>query len=639
MKKIAVLTIFNDNSPMTEKTAPENLSKELIYTLDVRIPDNLPVQTDVLDTIVAGIDPRNDLILLDKKIKPKHFIFNRNDEILNVHYLGDDGDTFLNLHLLEKNKSYILENGDVLKIGKVEIIIRQSLGLKRPISPEKRNSSFPSPAGEEIQLNVSPIPKAEIIARKNSSTFDFLSIKLIPYKFYGLIIDFALTYLFLSYIIPSMGLLTNTQNLLSPFSEFITHLLIIQYSSIIEFFICFHFFMIVSSLILGNTPGAFLIGLHNTEKGNFLSKRFKACFCAVLNIFVLPLIIFDIPVYRGKNLKEIMTFSKRDLKSTTIFNVTRRAMAPTLILASFLSPFFLKSPFNASVALKKNHSPKSINVHTTNISSYSRELGFSLNSELNNQFLLLPYFEKNKIGIVLYDLKNKNSLLLKEEKRIEVKEALFKLRYANPLASLTIPNNELEAEILKIKTMQSLEISVASLFKSFMQYGPFLANRFLFKEQFLHQFEKAEDNYLFNPFDDKNPALVIEGTGIGIKVFIFARKEIIEFSLIGPANSMLLENFSNSILGGLRYDQSTTDRLKTPQILEVLEAFERSNYSTILTYYINEAKKVQEIKNPSWHSFLLKNLQQTKRALVEDKTRIGLKKNYVTSFDDIIKSL
>jgi len=397
--------------------------------------------------------------------------------------------------------------------------------------------------------------------------------------------------------------------------------------------------MTFASISLGNTPGAFLIGLHNTEKGHFLSKRFKACFCAVLNIFVLPFIIFDIPVYRGKNLKEILTFSKRELKSTIFFHVIRRALAPTLIIASILSPFFLKSPFNASLALEKNHVSKFVNVHTNNISSYSRELGFSLNSELNNQFLLLPHFEKNKLGLVLYDLKNKNTLLLKEEKRIDVKEALFKLRYANPFASLTIPNNVLDAEILKLKSMESLEISVASLFKSFMQYGPFLANRFLFKEQFLHQFDNAEENYLFNPFGDKNPALFIEGTAKNKKVFIFARKEIIVFSLIGPDNSLLFENFSNSILGGLRYDQSTTDRLKTPQILEVLEAFELSNYSTILTYYINEAKKVQEIKNPSWHSFLLQNLKQTKSALVEDKTRIGLKKNYVTSFDDIIKSL
>ena len=629
---------------MTENNDPKNSSNEMIYMLDVRIPDKLPTQIEVINQVVAGIDPRNDIILIDKKIKAKYFTFNRTADVLNVHYLGEDGDTFLNFHPLEKNKFYILEKGDVLKVGKVEIIIRQAFGLNRHVSPAKRYPSsdfsiLDQETKQGIQLNIPPIQNSEIIPQKKTSTLDFRSIKLLPYKFYGFIIDFVLTYLLLSYIIPSMGLLADVQNFLFSFSEFISHLLVIQNSSIIEFIICFHFFMIFTSLILGNTPGAFLIGLQNTEKNNFLSKRFKSCICAVLNIFVLPFVVFDIPFFRGLNLKEILTFSKRGLKSTITFNVSRRAMAPTLIITSFLSPFFLKSPFNSSVTLEKNHMPKFMNVHTTNISSYSREMGFSLNSELNNQFLLLPYFKINKIGLVLYDLKNKNSLLLKEEKRIDVKEALFKLRYANPFASLTIPNNDLEAEVLKIKSMESLEISVASLFKSFMQYGPFLANRFLFKEQFLHQFEKAEENYLFNPFDNKNPALFIEGSGKKKNVFIFARKEIIEFSLIGPDNSKLFENFSNNILGGLRYDQSTTDRLKTPQILEVLEAFERSDYSTILTYYINEAKKVQEIKNPSWQSFLLKNLQQTKSALVEDKTRIGLKKNYITSFDDIIKSL
>ena len=68
MKKIAVLANFYDNRAMTENNDPKNSSNEMIYMLDVRIPDKLPTQIEVINQVVAGIDPRNDIILIDKKI-------------------------------------------------------------------------------------------------------------------------------------------------------------------------------------------------------------------------------------------------------------------------------------------------------------------------------------------------------------------------------------------------------------------------------------------------------------------------------------------------------------------------------------------------------------------------------------------
>jgi hypothetical protein len=165
-----------------------------------------------------------------------------------------------------------------------------------------------------------------------------------------------------------------------------------------------------------------------------------------------------------------------------------------------------------------------------------------------------------------------------------------------------------------------------------------LANGFLFKDLFLSNF-RSLDNFLLNSFDKKNPAIKISASAKEEKVFLFGRKEIIEFSLTVPKQSKLLENFVSGVLTGLRFAQSSNEGQKNPQILEVLEAFERSNYPILLTYYINEAKKVHDLDNPSWRAFFLKNVLQTKRALQEDKTRIGMNKNIVKSFDDIINTL
>ena len=654
---------------MTENTHLTKLNDERIYTLEVRIPDQMPMKVEVADRILAGIDPRNDLILIDKKIKAKHFLFTKINNILNMHYLGKDGDSFLNGHPLEKNKLYMLEEKDLLKVGKIEIIVRGAPAIG-PISHSKTMTSshlssfLPStPEHEEVHqkktpkeevnsipLLKEPLPNSKTNDNIKTSPTHYDAIKLIPYKFYGFIVDMAFTYLLLSFVIPKYGLLSITQNFFYPLSEFISQFLADYQSSftsmkiisIIEFSICFHILMITSSLILGTTPGAFLIGLHQKKSHkNILAIRFSAYIYALLNVFVLPLLLFDIPLYKGANLKELFSFSKRDLDTSIIFKILRRAVVPVVTVICFLSPFFLPPPYNTVISHDVNHVSKYKDVHTHNLSSYSREMGFSLKFDLNNQYALLPYFEERKIGLVLYDLKNQNFLLLQEQNRLSLSRALFNLRYANPFASLSIPNNQIENETLKNKSVQSLELSLSTLLKNIWEFGPFLANRFLFKEHFLGNFQDQGhlDNVFLNSFDHKNPAIKLSTLEKDEKVFLFTRKEIIGFTLSFPKQSKLLDYFTNDVLGAFRYDQSTTNHLLDPQILEVLEAFEQSNYSTILTYYINEAKKVQELNNPSWRAYFLKNVLQTKRALIEDKTRMKMKKNIETSFDDIMNTL
>lgn len=605
-----------------------------MYTLHVKIPDQSPIRMEVKDQILAGIDPRNDLILIDPAVKAKHFLFKRKENALTVHYLGTNGNTFLNGQYLEKDKLYILDNADVLKVGRVEIIIGNDKGLPLPTSPE----AFP--------FKEMSIKKIKEEASKEERTFTFNTIRLIPYKVYGFVVDMALTYLFLSFVIPTEGFLSLTQDLISPLSAFIFRSLTfhqhfiasMRILSLIEFFICFHLLMVVTSLVLGTTPGAFLIGLHEKSPNkNFLAIRFKAYLYALLNIIVLPLLLFDIPLYRGKNLKELLTFSTRDLSASVIFKISRRAITPILTMACFFSPFFLGPPYTANITPEKNFPPKYKDVHAISLSSASKELGLSLNSELSNQYALLPYFENKKIGLVLYDLKNDKALLMQEQNRLSLSEALFRLRYANAFSSLSVPDYFIGHELLKNKSLKSLTLSLTTLIPGLLEFGPMLANGFLFKESFLKNF-RSQDNFLLNSFDKKNPVIKIS-TNNEEKVFLFAKKEIIEFSLIGPKLSALLDNFTSGVLAGLSFNQTANDKLRTPQILEALEAFEHSDDHTLLTYYINEAKKINNLNNPKWRAFLKKNILQTKQALLEDKMRINSNKNIEKSFNDIINTL
>ncbi|MGZ3788633.1 MAG: FHA domain-containing protein [Bacteriovorax sp.] len=660
---------------MNENTDSRKLETDLIFTLDVRIPDQVPRKIEVVDRVLAGIDPRNDLILIDSKVLTKHFLFRKRNNLLSVHYLGKDGDSFLNGLPLEKGKLYLLEKGDILKVGKIEIIIRRETGISRasrpidnlPLTEEmpleetfhemshEISEDAPRDVEEEVEEEVEedgqvqftpmPIPKKKISTPEKERLIDFSAARLIPYKIYGFIVDLALTYFLLGFLVPILGLLNPVQEFLSPITIYLTENFLkfhpelgaLKILSLIEFFICFHALMILASLVLGTTPGAFLIGLHHKDNDKRLFViRFRAYLYALINIVALPLLLFDVPIFRGKNVKELITFSQRDLTSSRLFTLLRRAIMPLLTIACFISPFFLPPPFTSPITEEKMFAPKFKDVHTTTLLSASAHLGLSLKSELNSGYALLPYFDNNKLGMTLYDLKNKKALFMKEEMRTPKALALFKLRYANPLSSLSIPNEQIDQEVLKNKALNSLRLSLDTIWEGLPEFGIFLANGFLFKNEFLKNFS-AKENFQMVSFDKKNPALKISslvGKTSMDRIFLFTRNDIIEFSLIVPKSPGLLENFTRGVLSGLRYDQARSDKLKNPEILEVLEAFERRNYQPLLTYYISEAKKAHDMNDPKWRDFLKKNILQTKRNLSGPRI-----KNIETSFDDIINSL
>ena len=652
---------------MKENTDSRILTTELIYTLDVRIPDQTPKRLTVSDRLLAGIDPRNDLVLVDPKIKAKHFLFRRRNNVFTVHYLGKDNETFLNGAPLENGKLYILEKSDILKVGKIEIIIRRETGISKsttssPPSPllgttsidELANLSDFNSENDRPQIAESEaesgrtvfkeVPIKKIEALKKEPIFNFSTIKLIPYKFYGFIVDFALTYFLLAFVIPSLGLLSITQDFLLPISDFISNFLMTQQSeisslkilSLLEFLVFFHSLMIFCSLTFGSTPGAFLIGLHSTGSiRNVFTKRFKAYIYALLNVAALPLIIFDLPFYKGRTIKEILSFSEREINNSTFFKALRRAIVPMIVLVSLFSPFFLPPPFNVNISNEKNITRKFKETHTTNILSSSKKLGISLNSEMNNQFAILPFLGDNKTGLVFYDFKSKKSLIMEEEKRSSVNLSLFKLRYSNPFASLRIPNKNISSSELKNKSLISLDLAITKLEDGVLEYGPFFANAFLYKEFFLENFGEI-DYFVINRFTPKNPVIKISTTKRIDKVFLFTPEGIIEYSLTGPKKFNLFESFTSEVLSGFTYGSESKIEQNNPQVLEVLDAFLNKDYSTILTYYINEAKKVQAVNNLAWSAFFIRNMKQSKQALISDKNKIGINKNIEKSFDEII---
>jgi len=663
LKKIANFRNIDDNNHMNQ---------EIFFVLTTTIPDQLHREIIVVDEIMAGLDPRNDLILVDPLVRAKHFhFFSKTDhdgiKFLSLRYLGVDGITKLNGIFLQNSKVYLLENNDYIKVGRIEIRI----SIKDIFPPPLRKVSS-SKFNFKTEL-ISPVSHAHVskieYLKKSAVSFNINSdinsapnrseikklqnpqlhktfkngLALIPFKFYAFLVNIVMSFFILAFLIPKFAFLEKVYELLFPISRFLEEIILKKYHelnlghtlSLIEFFICYHFFMISSGLAFATTPGEFLIGLRSMRaNSNFLLRRIKSYFYHLLNIVALPLILFDIPLYRARTLKEIITFTTKEILPSANFKLSRKIIIPLLTIAALLSPLALKAPFNTLAIKELDYIPSYVDVNTSNIISSSQYFGCSIETEINNNIKILPFLEKNKLGLSFYDLKSNNQLILREVNRRAHSMSLFRLRYANPLVSFNMPKNMMDQEILKNALVESFELKQD-------HFSTFKLTSSIFKTMHLNNLPPA-DSIFVNSFENKNPFVKISSgkrLNEGILLF-FTPKETIEFkiSLQGASRltSLLPEIITTSFLSPARYYQATLNRPKDPQILEALEAFELGDDQTLLTYYNNEAKKSHANKdtanNNLWREYLIKNINQTKIALSNNK-------NIEKSLDDIIKSL
>lgn len=652
--EIALSPFFDHNNCMNQTT------HELMYILDVKANDQSPRKIVVHDHLLAGLDPRNDLVLVDPKIGPKHFLFKTKDGLLTLQFLGAEHTTFLNTLPLESGKMYVVERGDTLKCGRVEICIHQDLLAIRPPSEIRANplqrelpnalnlkavgeSAARPVTSEERKTNITEMKTTtsapeKTTGKKNAASALSSTFPKVLLMIYGFIFDVTATYFVLTSLLPFTGFLSLAQSLLYPLTDFFNQTLIPDHPeyasykvlSSLEFLVAFHLVMISCSLLLGNTPGAFLLGLKPVKK-SFLGNRFKAYVYSLLNIALLPLILFDIPLFRGNTIKEALSFFKRVPSSSLLFRVTRTTVAPSLIVFFLLSPLFLKFPYSAVIVEEKPLSPKYKETHIRYVNSLSSTLGSELHGELNSQYSLVPFFKPGKIGMALFEHVTGQTLIAEETSRLKTQEALFKLRFGSPLSSLYLPNELLSNERLKTLAFKSLMISPLHFKQALLDFGPFFANGLLFKQDFVSLFDRP-DSLLAIPFSEKNPFLLLSSSS-EYALFWFTPKEIISMKITVPKQTKLLEHFTRDILAGMRFTQAYSDKLKSPEILETLDAFERRNHQTLLTYYIYEAKNHSK-KDPAWRSFLKKNILQTKLALNGTTN-----KNIEKSFDEILKSI
>lgn len=97
---------------------------ETLYILELKIPDEDSQRIPVQGKITVGSSSDANLSLKDFGLAPLHCNFRDSNEILTVQNTGGDGAVIVGKQKLGHGKMYIVDKGDVVKLGEISVVIR-----------------------------------------------------------------------------------------------------------------------------------------------------------------------------------------------------------------------------------------------------------------------------------------------------------------------------------------------------------------------------------------------------------------------------------------------------------------------------------------------------------------------------------
>lgn len=516
------------------------ITKGYRFYLHVSIPDQLSRKVEVIDHISAGLDPRCDLVLIDKKIRNHHLLFEKKGPLLSVKLLVSDSPTFLNTRLMEKDHAYVIDQGDSIEVGNITITLSSVYGDLIPV-PE-RSPFVQIPVMDEIasenKLELRDLPASEekvipkkVIRTKKRVQFLFLI------KTLALILDFFLSYSIMLII----GLFTFLP---------------------LSLFVFFWLLRISTGLVFGKTPGEFILGL-KSDKYSLQTRLAPVFFLSFLE----------------------------QKKEQFIFRFMRSWGFLFLLYLIMCSPFFLPGSIQTPVSSVKVSTPQLKALQTFTVKGHSQDWNIGIKADVGVQYFLLPVFNKDKkAALSLFNVSSKKELQFLEVKSFKNSELYKLFHYANPLWKKN------ETLSLKEQVKTALTLSPLNIMPTLKEVGPFFGSSLLLKKEILDLMHSNED-VMINDRSSSLPLLILNNSNSEL-VLLFTKNQVIIFSVVGPKpyDHGLSEAFHHSVLTQF-YWESEEPFWESSQGTDILRPFDEKEHGIItalLTYYSNEAKKLSK---------------------------------------------
>jgi hypothetical protein len=118
------------------------LSQPLGFQLEINFPDQSPHKIPLGSKLSLGGSDKSELCIEDYGLSPLHLSFRVHNNLLSLHNLGGKNSTHLGDQQLNHGKMYLLNIGDIIKVGDIEIKICESESA--PVAAEETTPDQPS---------------------------------------------------------------------------------------------------------------------------------------------------------------------------------------------------------------------------------------------------------------------------------------------------------------------------------------------------------------------------------------------------------------------------------------------------------------------------------------------------------------
>lgn len=559
------------------------------YRLIIQVEGQSPLKIDVVDSISVGTDPRNDLVLINKKINHRHLLFELKGENLALVYLGLTNQTFLNHLPLDEGRTYLLDVNDIINFSGVEINITQELMNVHETQKLKRKIFDESPPLLPSEIKVlakkadpplferEPLPPiTENVTRPTDKKNDVNFIYLWMIKIYSMVGDFFFTYLFLITIPPLLTFQLFTSNMI----QFAAAAVIPTKATAFYSFVLFWFILsFVQTLIFGTTISQFLLGLHYKETQSFWRMIFNRIKTVAYSLLLLP--------------------AQNSYKKSLPYKAMRKAGIIIIMIFIIATPYFLPAPFNNEITLisKEDIIPKEL--HTRSIKSFSKDLGMSLEAELSYRYFILPKIKgKSSLrAFEFFDLRTSESIVVEEQADFYYDELQKLLEYGNPfydffqrepLGNLSVKEKKTLIKGLLLQTPLKFKDPLITL-------GPFMGSGVLVKSHLLDNISTSD--LVLKIYRPETPIMYV-GSAQQDFFFLFQGDHLSRYKVSGKVKSNLVSVFEQEVFSKLVIDSESPVSVSGQKlsILSVQDAFLHGHEESILTYYVEIANSLTTTK-------------------------------------------
>ncbi len=567
-----------------------------------------------------------DIILKGKnRVSAKHCSLKVEGDVVCLTDFNSDSGTFVNGQEIRANKIFLLNVGDLVKVGSISFTLKTDSPQELPAvdshfekeekkpqlkslenqEPEKNQMNELSeliPANEE-EIDITQ-EKSKKKNKKRAGTWA-------SFKAVAVFMDFLMAmtldtligpYLFYQQINSQIESILKA--LFEPLSKKteITHEIFLLVVPYFKFVLLYFLIRFLGAIIFSVSPGQFLMGMRNFASASM--GRASAVARTFIEILTTPFLIFDLPsLFNLRTFKEVITFSQVGIKYKAYTFIGITLILPTLALLALASPLYKGFQVRNSVDLKSYdpglHFPKG-----EIQKSYSEFLNLDLSYERTMK--MYPFFElsekKGKKQLVfklrVYDSQNKSSAFFSLVKTFSFKKLFQIAAEMNPLFHIHYPhvNNYIKdvssenknfrehqwsendkeqiSREMQLVIEESFQLSGQNLINHIQKRGPFIKGHIDFADTLRELFDEEITGVQLITLDEvRYMRAIVDKSGSALKHYLIplmAQKgHIFMMEFYSRDN---VKNFYQNFLSGLKLkDEKSVQQVRQANLLTIAD--------------------------------------------------------------------